>query len=231
LKDLARGLEAKEVSEQKRKQIAKDMPSFGKPNISEYEEVFQSNEYKEALEKYNDEAKLERDKNSFVSSLDRDDCGGICENETSFAGTLRRFFRESIIQDTSSYEGDDWLLPVTEIGRKQGFSSCHRKLGEANGWQGADFGLGTTFRPTHGFRSYVKEEEQEFLFLNLAEKLKSINTRLSTLDGILRQLENLGHESAAQTDGLNIELFGFQRQAVKWALERYERVSFSFLQC
>ena len=222
LKDLARGIEAKELPGAKITQIATDIQSIGDITKSELKEVFQSAEYKEALENYNGEAKSEREKNSFVSSLDKDDCGGICENETSLAGTLRRFFRESIIQDilTGVNSNSDSLLPITRMGRKQGYSSCHRKLKEAKGWEDGDFGLNCNLRPTHGFRSYVKEEEQEFLFLNLLDKLKVMNTRLSTLDGILRQLENLGHESADDTDGLNIEFFDFQRQAVKWALER-----------
>jgi hypothetical protein len=40
------------------------------------------------------------------------------------------------------------------------------------------------------------------------------------MNGLMQQLENLGHTPANHVDGLNVELFDFQREAVGWALER-----------
>ena len=40
------------------------------------------------------------------------------------------------------------------------------------------------------------------------------------MNGVMQQLENLGHAPAAHVEGLNVELFDYQRQAVGWALDR-----------
>jgi len=45
-----------------------------------------------------------------------------------------------------------------------------------------------------------------------------------TIQEVMIQLENLGHESEDLVEGLTIELLDFQRQSLKWALER-EQVS------
>lgn len=225
LKDLTFGLEAKQINTTRQKIIISD-DSFSR-NASErnkHEKIFQSDEYKEALEKFNEESKVERDKNSFMSSLDKDDCGGTCDNDASFSGTLRKYFRESIIHDVYQRgEARGRLLRSTAIGRAMGFSSCHRDIEVESRYGGTpNFSHAHgNYLPTDGFRSYVKEEEQEFLFLNLFDKMKERHSRLRSLDGILRQLENLGHAPADHTDGLNVELFDFQRQALKWAIERY----------
>ena len=51
--------------------------------------LFKNNEYKEALEKYNGEAKFEREKILSYPALIKMTLA-VCENETSFAGTLRQ---------------------------------------------------------------------------------------------------------------------------------------------
>lgn len=43
---------------------------------------------------------------------------------------------------------------------------------------------------------------------------------MSSISGIMLQLENTGHEEVNFVDGLNVELLEFQRQTLKWALER-----------
>lgn len=43
------------------------------------------------------------------------------------------------------------------------------------------------------------------------------------MNGLLQQCENLGHSSLEHVDGLNVELFDFQKEAVRWALDREER--------
>jgi hypothetical protein len=44
--------------------------------------------------------------------------------------------------------------------------------------------------------------------------------KTTSMNGILEQLENLGHEGVPYIEGLNVKLLEFQRQALKWALER-----------
>lgn len=41
-----------------------------------------------------------------------------------------------------------------------------------------------------------------------------------TIQAVMTRLENIGHEAEDFVEGLNVELLGFQRQTLKWALER-----------
>jgi len=42
----------------------------------------------------------------------------------------------------------------------------------------------------------------------------------TSINSALQQIENIGHDSVDQVEGLNCELLDFQRQSLKWALER-----------
>jgi hypothetical protein len=41
-----------------------------------------------------------------------------------------------------------------------------------------------------------------------------------TMNSLLKDLENIGHDRAEFVDGLNVQLLDFQLQSLKWALER-----------
>eukprot|EP00531_Pseudo-nitzschia_arenysensis_P016699 CAMPEP_0116122050 /NCGR_PEP_ID=MMETSP0329-20121206/4012_1 /TAXON_ID=697910 /ORGANISM="Pseudo-nitzschia arenysensis, Strain B593" /LENGTH=1515 /DNA_ID=CAMNT_0003615881 /DNA_START=43 /DNA_END=4590 /DNA_ORIENTATION=+ len=49
---------------------------------------------------------------------------------------------------------------------------------------------------------------------------KGFSRRSSSIKDIMIAIENLGHESEDCVEGLNIELLEFQRQSLRWALER-----------
>jgi len=79
-------------------------------------------------------------------------------------------------------------------------------------------------RPTSTY-SYLDPGEWA-LIKNLKPHLQAVKSKCTTMNGILQQLENLGHAPAGNVNGLTVELFDFQRQAIGWALERERQGGF-----
>ena len=174
---------------------------------------------KEVLERYNKDAETTSKKLSFTSSAGSRDCGVVASSDTSFAGTLKRSVESSLVDDAlrkdESYDAGKHLY-FTTMASKVGVVSNHRSM-RASGF-GPSF-INNRTSGSYGITSYL-EQKDVAMIQNLTPHFRKISKRCRTMNGLLQQLENLGHSPAEQVDGLNVELFDFQRQAVGWALER-----------
>ena len=182
-------------------------------------------EKEDDLNEYNDAAKEYAKSLSFHSSAgarsDRDNCGVVASSDTSFKGTLQRITSSSLVDDVitrkRSYDSDH--VGHTPLAKEFGIVSSHRNMRSNHTNRGAF--AGNQMKSTHGYATYLQKKDLGlFHNVDLYRKYDQMADRCSSMNGILQQLENLGHAPAEHVDGLNVELFDFQRQAVGWALER-----------
>lgn len=171
----------------------------------------------EAVRAYNNDAGEVSKDFSLYASGRADDCGVVASSDVSFAATLKNIVASSLVDDffhkSRDYHYRDYL-GTSAIADQLGIASTHRDMRSSS-----MLSYGAGLRPCHGFTSYLNASEH-CLLDNLKDGFHNINRRCMTINGVLQQLENLGHAPADQVDGLNVELFDFQREAVGWALER-----------
>lgn len=178
----------------------------------------------EALENYKQEAKEVSKGLSFISSSGSKNIGGICSNDTSFRSTLCRYFRESLADDIENlerasgmgmYGSTNFTFGVSPAGRAMGIHSTHRTLlGCQNPNETVE--LADTF----GVRSYLAPKELWLLHCYMKDEMGERKHNAKSINGLLTHFENLHHEPVEHIDGLKVELFDFQREAVGWAIER-----------
>jgi hypothetical protein len=172
-------------------------------------------EMEEAVENFNQDAKVAHSKLSLQSSLgDGSLMGGVCSSDTSFAGVLRRYFTEMLPEHLLSRRFADATL--TWVGRAAGVTSHHRDMRfESHGleWDRSEF-------RDASLESYLREEDIPLACENLYKGCYKLNQDVDSINAVLLHLENLGHEEAPFVEGLNVELLPFQRQTLQWALER-----------
>jgi hypothetical protein len=145
--------------------------------------------------------------------------GGLCTNETDFAGTLKRYFREifaDIVLDARSPNHD---MVTNELG----IVSCHRTLRRGEKWV-VPAGCANYVPPPRYlpdiYASILSREEYPFAMTSMRKDAKRIYDKTRTLNGLMDHLENLGHAVAPFVEGLAVELLPFQSQTVQWATER-----------
>ena len=170
-----------------------------------------------AILSHNNVSKTIRSQMSFISSTGSSSGGGVCSNDTSLSGSLRRYFSDKLVDDSQDlFTHSCGCLELSWVGHRLGITSVHREMRRK--------GSSTVSCPTPSgdkrFRSYVRDEDHPLLVENALSGLRAVFERTKTFNGLLVQLENLGHKPAPRTEGLNVELFEFQRQAIGWALER-----------
>ncbi len=179
----------------------------------------------DALKKYKDEAQTIESSLSFISSSGKKHNGGVSGSDTSFRGTLCRYYRETLFDDLVRIHydldsGRDWdsnkfdcAFGVSPAGRAMGIESTHRQmLGPKSGF----LSLSTTY----GVKSYLGEEDLSVALQYLKQEANQRKYEGKSINGLLTDLENLHHQPVEHIDGLNVELFDFQREAVGWANER-----------
>jgi len=124
--------------------------------------------------------------------------GHICDSDTSLVGIFKRLYSQKLLSFPDETRCRDYLafLPKILKGEEHGMSKVYVCSSQAVlGYKGAFF-----------FNAF------------LLGQLKQYGD--DTLASLLRQIENLGHEGVDYVEGLNCELLEFQRQSLKWALER-----------
>ena len=176
----------------------------------------------EEFRAYNEESKAIDSSLSFISSSSHKRTGGFCDNDTTFRGTLRRYFRETLADDLLSF---DWcesqnIFGISPAGQALlGSISTHRKMR----FPGLPNQSRSSIFPTHGVRSYLNSNDLWLLLKFFGQQIKDKRRDCSTtINGLLTELENLRHEPIDHIDGFsnNLQLLDFQRETVMWAYER-----------
>jgi hypothetical protein len=135
--------------------------------------------------------------------------GGVCSpaSSDSFRDSIVRYFSEqflSLINTESQYIGEDLI------------SSCIGAI------------RGNSFRTLDAILGFQTAATAKACFFNDSEnnsyKPNYLYGRPLSIEETMIGLENLGHESEDCVEGLKIELLDFQRQSLKWALEREKQI-------
>jgi hypothetical protein len=145
--------------------------------------------------------------------------GGLCTNETDFAGMLERYFREIFPDVVMDARSSDRAMVTNELG----IVSRHRAMRRIEKYV-VPAGCGNTLPPpsdpSHMHTSFLSGEEYPFAMTSMQKDANRIHDKTKTLNGLMDHLENLGHTVAPFVDGLTVELLPFQSQTVQWATER-----------
>jgi hypothetical protein len=197
-----------------------------------------------AVKQFNADTKDFRAKLSLVSSSGSKSIGGTSTDDITLKGCLQRYAADTLAQNSFvaistllQENPDSYLSYDRRSGQLKGHSSYSDKY-----WVEARAGVTSRhrsrIRDTSDFDNIVLPHEPHGLshletFLsaqdavlaasNLHQGLLKIIMKTSSMNGMLEQLENIGHNSAEYVEGLNVELLGFQKQALQWALDR-ERI-------
>jgi hypothetical protein len=145
--------------------------------------------------------------------------GGLCTNETDFAGTLKRYFREIFSDILLDARPPDHDMLTNELG----IVSCHRPMRRKEKWvvsTGCGNRVDSHRNPHDMYGSFLSGEEYPFAMTSLRKDARRIRDKTGSLNGLVDHLENLGHAAAPFVEGLAVELLPFQSQTVQWATER-----------
>ena len=140
----------------------------------------------------------EQAKLKLLCSSGNDAEGHICDSDTSLVGIFKRLYSEKLIGFLDNGRCKEYIafLPKILKGEEHAMTKTYYCLAQVIlGYKGAFF-----------------------FYAFLQSHLKQYGD--DTLASLLRQIENLGHEGVDYVEGLNCELLEFQRQSLKWALER-----------
>lgn len=147
---------------------------------------------KSMISKHNEKADALRSSLAFLSSTGNPDNGGFTDTDISFRGILEKFYRESFAYLDFSFSWGEEPAGWNKI-------SNHKK---DTGYTREDVLL-----------SY---QDRQFAMKFLPSKMG----QKESMESVLVDLENLGHETELTCDGLEVELLEFQKQSLKWAMER-----------
>ncbi|CAJ1949444.1 unnamed protein product [Cylindrotheca closterium] len=141
--------------------------------------------------KHNDEADKIRSSLALTSSTGNPDVGGFTDADFSFRGMLEKYNRETFIDQ--------------HIGRSLDWDkiSDHK-----NGSDPRDL----TFVLSYRDRAFAES------YLIRSARMTHQNDR--STESVLLNLENLGHTPELTCEGLAVEMLEFQKQSLKWAMER-----------
>lgn len=138
---------------------------------------------------------------SLTSSSGTEYVGGTTDNRTSLEGVLKRFHQESFnatrIQGARIRKQSDWTR------------SLNHHYDES--YSEYDPNLGCML-----FNLRDRTFAEQFLQFPPASAFEKLNTN----GGLMEHLENIGHEAELTCEGLTVELLDFQKQTLRWALER-----------
>jgi SNF2 family DNA or RNA helicase len=146
------------------------------------------------VEEQNVARKAALDKLSLVSSNGSPFAGHVCKNDNSLSGLLKHYFRERL---------PEWIFNPRQRERNL-ISQCQGNIPEQ--FELLDFILGS--------------KDSAFAKAVLQEDAQKVRYRGNSIQDAMVRLENIGHEGVDFVEGLNVELLEFQRQTLKWALER-----------
>lgn len=158
----------------------------------------QKKKFKDAVTEHNKKAGQLCSALSLTSSCGNLDIGGITNNDNTLQGILKKYYKESFSSRQFAFPNNegrvsDWEKVSNHHDRTIGFSE-------------------------HNF--VLNHDDRTFAALFLAKSAKKAARDRHSTKGVLEHLENLGHDSEPTCEGLSIELLAFQKESLKWALER-----------
>lgn len=138
---------------------------------------------------------------SLTSSSGTEYVGGTTDNRTCLEGVLKRYHQESFnstkIQGARISSKSDWYRSLNH----------HYEIVD-NDYDCTPEAMVLNFRD----RTFADH------FLQFPPA--SAFAKLNTIGGLMEHLENIGHEAELTCEGLTVELLDFQKQTLRWALER-----------
>ena len=164
----------------------------------------------EAVEKHNAVFGAFQDKLSLVASHGSDHVGGVCHStSTDLAGVLKRFYCDTFTNFSSGYGRSDKSC----LEKTLGVVSRHRRMRRAcdsNGYH------------LHSMHTldYILDNSEILSAANFDNWIRKMMRTMEGMNGFMSNVENLGHDEVGHVEGLKVELLAFQRQSVKWAVER-----------
>ena len=163
---------------------------------------------KKFCNQYNGEVKLRCERLS-LSSSNLEFMGGTSGADTSLSGTFKRYFQERLSHPLGRFGWCD-----DETARLCGVISKHRVMRQYAS------NLNSSTLNDLSSAAYVLDSNDYAMLTAISKDIYSLEQQLRSMNGILAHLENLGHEKVDFVEGLNVELLDFQRQTLKWAVER-----------
>lgn len=144
------------------------------------------------IRKHNEEADKLRSSLSLLSSTSNPDVGGFADADISLRGILEKYHRETFADRIPGRH----KLDLDKI-------SDHK-----NNSLESDLVYVLSYRD----RAFA----EKFLLRNW--RMSHVND--CSTEGVLLNLENLGHTPELFCEGLEVEMLEFQKQSLKWAMER-----------
>ena len=146
--------------------------------------------------------------------------GGVCGSSSSFHDSLVRYFSEHFgsLSSSASYRSSKNLISNSQgmIRRNHTGSDNHNhRHHQSTDTSLLDCVLG--FQPAIYAQACFGKDSS-----------KIVNSDLRSIKNTMISLENLGHPAEELVEGLNVELLDFQRQSLRWALDRERNGSQSF---
>jgi hypothetical protein len=146
--------------------------------------------------------------------------GGVCGSSSSFHDSLVRYFSEHFgsMSLSASHRSNKNLISNSQgmIRRHHIGSNNHNHMHH----QSTDTSL---LDCVLGFQPAIYAQA---CFGKDASKI--VNSDLRSIKNTMISLENLGHPAEELVEGLNVELLEFQRQSLRWALDRERNGAQSF---
>jgi SNF2 family DNA or RNA helicase len=154
--------------------------------------------FKDIEKKYRRDSELICSRLALTSGSGDLTVGGTTNNNTSLKGVLQRYYKESF---------------TTE-------SFC-RPPPTHDHWEKISHHRDNNFEPEPSHHDFIlNSQDRVFAALCLEGPARRVKESLSNAAGIIEHLENLGHNSELFCEGLKVELLAYQKQSLKWALER-----------
>lgn len=151
-----------------------------------------------AVADHNQAQAIFRSQLTLSSSTEKDYLGGITNNDTSIKGMLQRYYRETLGEQSLSYNGCNW----------------------EDLEQGAEISATSSYKDASMSQLLFDFKDCMLYESCLFRTAKKVSSRVEKPNGIMDHLENLSHEAEVHCEGLNVELLAFQKQSLKWAIER-----------
>ncbi|CAB9523044.1 regulator of chromatin subfamily A member 3-like 1 [Seminavis robusta] len=179
-----------------------------------------------------------RGKLSLLPSSGSHVVGGVCLDDTSLSGCLKRYSSETFPERLyEAAKGSNRYLPYPT--KNQSTSRILDSIYSESYWIESNHGVVSHHRRMNdstaiprlmpritqdslkGLERLVGSHDEVVLAAtNMAHDSLRLIAATNSIKGMLEQLENLGHRSLPYCEGLNIELLEFQKQGVQFALDR-----------
>ena len=220
-------------------------PPFKLPAADRRAKIWESRSSREeAMTNHNQATEAFRNSLSLISGSGSQIMGGISMNDNSLKGCLQRYCSDNLAQEV--FPVIEALLAISGVylsfdernlahynssictdafwvERQLGVVSHHRDMNNSHSTRDFECERPNQLRGSGLLKNlelFLTHEDAVLAASNLQKDLLEIVIKTASMKGMLEHLENLGHESVAYVEGLKIELLEFQRQALRWALDR-----------